>query len=195
MTHDPNPTFRPTWSAAPGATVGGVDEAGREPLAGAVVAAVVVLARRRVELAVRIRGEALGWGLGRADVAEIDTLNILNATFLAMQRAVATLAWGPAELLVDGNRAPSFAGFPGAVRAIVGGDLCVPAVSAASILAKVARDEEMRALDGFFPHGFARHKGYSTAEHRAVLSRLAPCPVHRRSFRPVREALQTGALA
>jgi ribonuclease HII len=192
-------------SARPG--VGGVDEAGRGPLAGAVVAAVVVLvpgqviegvtdskllsAGRRVRLAERIRCEALGWALGRAEVAEIDALNILRATMLAMQRAVAALPVAPAEILVDGNRAPSFAGFRGTVRSIVGGDRSAPAISAASILAKVARDEEMRLLDEAYPqYGFARHMGYPTEAHRAALARFGPCPEHRRSFRPVRDALR-----
>ncbi len=195
---------RPHISARAG--IAGVDEAGRGPLAGAVVAAVVILgpqqvivgvtdskllsARRRELLAERIRHEALAWALGRADVEEIDSINILNATFLAMQRAVTALALPPAEIQVDGNRAPDFPGFDGAVRCIVRGDRSCPAISAASILAKVARDEEMRMLDAVFPqYGFARHKGYPTADHRAVLSRIGPCAAHRRSFSPVREAL------
>jgi ribonuclease HII len=189
--------------------VAGVDEAGRGPLAGAVVAAAVILdrqqviagvtdskllsARRREALAECIRREAVGWALGRAEVEEIDSINILNATFLAMQRAVAGLTVHAAEICVDGNRAPRFAGFSGTVHAIVGGDLSCPAISAASILAKVARDAEMLLLDRAFPqYGFARHKGYPTADHREVLGRLGPCPVHRRSFGPVRAALARG---
>lgn len=204
--------------AAPGPTIAGVDEAGRGPLAGAVVAAVVILgagqaiegvtdsklltARRREALAARIRAEALGWALGRAEVEEIDAVNILNATFLAMQRAVAALGVGlaagpgvaPGEIRVDGNRAPRFAGFAGSVRTLVGGDRLCPAISAASVLAKVARDEEMCLLDRDFPgYGFARHKGYPTADHRAALERLGPCPAHRRTFAPVRAALGRSA--
>lgn len=201
---NPVPQARPLIRVSTG--IAGVDEAGRGPLAGAVVAAVVILdpqqviagvtdskllsARRREMLAERIRHEALAWALGRADVEEIDNVNILNATFLAMQRAVIALAVRPAEIHVDGNRAPAFPGFGGAVRPIVGGDRSCPAISAASILAKVARDEEMRVLDEAFPqYGFARHKGYPTAEHREALGRLGPCPAHRRSFAPVRAAL------
>ncbi len=186
--------------------VGGIDEAGRGPLAGAVVAAVVVLApgqmiagvcdskllgeRAREDLAARIRAQALAWALGRAEAAEIDAVNILQATFLAMQRAVAALDMVPPRLQIDGNRAPVFADFAGQVETVVGGDRACAAIAAASILAKVARDAEMRRLDGAFPgYGFARHKGYPTADHRAALVRLGPCVEHRRSFRPVREAL------
>lgn len=201
----------PAPQASPASAVGGVDEAGRGPLAGAVVAAVVVLgagqsiagvrdskqltAGRRVALAAQIRAEALAWALGRAEVAEIDALDILRATMLAMQRAVAALglpaAGAPGEILVDGNCAPPFAGFAGRIRAVVGGDRTVAAISAASILAKVARDEEMHRLDQAYPgYGFGRHMGYPTAAHREALGRLGPCPVHRLSFRPVRAALE-----
>ncbi|MCC7258056.1 MAG: ribonuclease HII [Gammaproteobacteria bacterium] len=193
-----------------GDLVGGVDEAGRGPLAGAVVAAVVVLApgqviegvrdsklltaRARETAAARIREQALAWALGRAEAAEIDALNILNATFLAMQRAVAALGVAPALLQVDGNRAPAFPGFVGPVQAVIGGDRSCPAISAASILAKVARDAEMLRLHEAYPgYGFARHKGYPTADHRAALARFGPCAAHRRSFRPVREALGAAA--
>jgi ribonuclease HII len=193
-----------------GRGIGGVDEAGRGPLAGPVLAAVVVLApgqvidgvrdskllsaARREQLAERIRGAALGWALGRSEAEEIDRLNILNATLLAMQRAVATLTVQPVEILVDGNRVPRFAGFTGAVRAIVGGDRSCPAISAASILAKVARDAEMRQLDREYPgYGFAAHMGYPTASHRQALEQMGPCPAHRQSFRPVREAPAAGA--
>lgn len=188
---------------------GGVDEAGRGPLAGAVLAAVVVLApgqlisgvrdskqlsaARREALVERIQREALGFALGRADVAEIDRLNILQASLLAMERAVAGLSQPPAELLVDGNRAPRFAGFAGPVRCLVGGDRSSPAIAAASILAKVARDAEMIELDRSYPdYGFARHKGYPTAAHRAALMRLGPCPAHRHSYAPVRLAAGRG---
>lgn len=199
----PTPVCIPTPAAE---VIGGIDEAGRGPLAGAVVAAVVVLApgqaiagvrdskllgaRAREELAGCIRAQALAWALGRAEAAEIDAVNILQATLLAMQRAVAALGVVPARLQVDGNRAPAFAGFAGPVETVVGGDRTCAAIAAASILAKVARDEEMRRLDASFPgYGFARHKGYPTADHRAALARLGPCAEHRRSFRPVREAL------
>jgi ribonuclease HII len=192
---------------AGGPAVAGVDEVGRGPLAGAVIAAVVLLeprqviagvadskllgASRRVALADRIRAEALDWALGRAEVEEIDAVNILNATWLAMQRAVAALRYVPAEIRVDGNRAPVFAGFTGTVRCIVGGDRTETSISAASILAKVARDAEMTALDGQYPgYGFAQHKGYPTAAHCAALAALGPSPIHRRSFAPVRAAIE-----
>ncbi len=194
------------------AGIGGVDEAGRGPLAGAVVAAVVVLApgqaiegvrdskllsaAQRQRVARRIHAEALAWALGRATVAEIDRLNILNATFLAMQRAVAGLAVVPRELAVDGNRAPRFAGFAGPVRAVVGGDRSCQAIAAASILAKLARDAEMLELEAAHPgYGFARHKGYPTAEHRAALLRLGPCAAHRLSYAPVRAVAACGVRA
>ena len=189
------------------ATIGGLDEAGRGPWAGAVVAAVVVLRasqriagvtdskmlspRRREVLAARIREEALAWGLGRAEVWEIDSLNILNATFLAMRRALATLYVHPALLRIDGNRCPALPEFAGAVETMVGGDRLCPAVGAASILAKVTRDREMLSLDDEYPgYGFARHKGYGTPEHQNALARLGPCAAHRRSFRPVQAALR-----
>jgi ribonuclease HII len=143
---------------------------------------------------VRIRREALAWALGRAEVEEIDRLNILNATLLAMQRAVAALREAPGEIRVDGNRAPAFPGHSGVVRAIIGGDRSCPAIAAASILAKVARDAEMRELHAVFPgYGFSSHMGYPTATHRAALAALGPCPAHRRSFRPVAEALAAGS--
>jgi ribonuclease HII len=200
------PAVPPTPAAG---CIAGVDEAGRGPLAGAVVAAVVVLrpgqriegvtdsklltAARREALAPRIRAQSLAWALGRAEVAEIDAVNILNATLLAMQRAVAALGLAPALIRVDGNRAPRFPGCAGAVETVVGGDRSCPAIAAASILAKVTRDAEMLELDALFPgYGFARHKGYPTADHRAALGRLGPSPVHRRSFGPVREALVAG---
>jgi len=187
----------------PLAGIAGVDEAGRGPLAGPVVTAAVILdplrpvdgvadskcltARRREQLAEVIREDALAWALGRAEAAEIDTLNILQATLLAMRRAVAALARSPSLVLVDGNRCPEF-GCPAV--ALVGGDRRVAAISAASILAKVARDREMEMLDTRFPgYGLARHKGYPTAAHRAALIRLGPSPVHRRSFAPVRDCI------
>jgi len=185
--------------------IAGLDEAGRGPLAGPVFAAAVILdparsivgladskklsAARREQLAVEIRSKALAWALGRAGVAEIDRLNILQAALLAMQRAVAALPIAPAQALVDGNRCPPLA-CP--CRAIVKGDATVPAISAASILAKVARDAELCELHDRYPHyGFAQHKGYPTAAHLDALRRFGPCPEHRRSFAPVTAVLQT----
>lgn len=179
--------------------IAGVDEAGRGPLAGAVLAAAVILdplrsipgladskqlspARREV-LAAQIRAQALCWGMGRAEVEEIDRLNILRASLLAMERAVAALSVVPRLVQVDGNRCPTL---PMPVLAIIGGDAKVAAISAASILAKVARDAEMVALDALYPgYGLAKHKGYPTAEHRRALESLGPTPIHRRSFRPL----------
>lgn len=179
--------------------IAGVDEAGRGPLAGAVLAAAVILdplrsipgladskqlspARREV-LAAQIRAQALCWGMGRAEVEEIDRLNILRASLLAMERAVAALSVVPRLVQVDGNRCPTL---PMPVLAIIGGDAKVAAISAASILAKVARDAEMAALDALYPgYGLAKHKGYPTAEHLRALESLGPTPIHRRSFRPL----------
>jgi ribonuclease HII len=180
----------------------GVDEAGRGPLAGPVVAAAVILdparpvvglrdskrlsAPRRARLAEEIRARALAWGLGSADPEEIDRLNILAATHLAMERALAALDRLPELVLIDGNRAPSI-GI--AMRTIVGGDATVASISAASILAKVARDELMVGMAARYPgYGFEVHKGYPTAEHRRALARLGPTDIHRLSFAPVREA-------
>ena len=178
----------------------GVDEAGRGPLAGDVVAAAVILPAdcripglddskklspaRRDTLFERIRAEAIAWSVGRADPSEIDELNILQASLLAMRRAVDALQPSPQFVLVDGNRLPVW---DYEALALVSGDALVPAISAASILAKVTRDREMQALDGRYPgYGFALHKGYPTAEHLDALRRLGPCAVHRRSFAPVR---------
>ena len=177
----------------------GVDEAGRGPLAGPVFAAAVILAderpiagltdskllspARRDEIARQIRDSALAWAVASASVAEIDTMNILRATLLAMQRAVAALGMSPHEVWVDGLHCPSVAC---TVRAIVRGDLTVGAISAASILAKVSRDALLVELDQVYPgYGFAQHKGYGTREHLAALHHLGPCPIHRRSFAPV----------
>jgi ribonuclease HII len=182
-----------------GPLIAGIDEAGRGPLAGPVVAAAVILdparpirglrdskqlsAGQRERLAATIRADALAWAVGSADVAEIDGLNILQATLLAMQRACAGLAVAPAEAWIDGNCCPRLS-CP--ARAIVKGDRDVAAISAASILAKTARDAMLVALDERHPgYGFARHKGYGTPEHLAALARYGPCAIHRRSFAPV----------
>jgi ribonuclease HII len=179
----------------------GVDEAGRGPLAGAVFAAAVILdpARpisgladskvlseaRRDALALEIRERALGWCIASASVEEIDTLNILQATMLAMSRAVEGLSVRPDEVLIDGNRVPKQIALP--ARAIVKGDATVAEISAASILAKTARDAELVALDAQHPgYGFARHKGYPTAEHLAAIERLGVLPEHRKTFGPVK---------
>jgi ribonuclease HII len=182
--------------------IAGVDEAGRGPLAGPVFAAAVILdasrplrglrdsklltAAARARLAIDIRAGALAWSVALADVGEIDALNILQATLLAMRRAVDGLAVAPGEVLVDGNQCPRLAC---RVRAIVGGDRLVASISAASILAKTARDALLVDLDAAHPgYGFARNKGYGTPEHLAALDRLGPCAVHRRSFAPVAQA-------
>lgn len=196
------PLFDPP-AVVPVAHVAGVDEAGRGPLAGAVYAAAVILdparpieglndskklsARRREALFEIIQAQALAWCIATASVEEIDRLNILQASLLAMQRAVAGLGLAPAQVLVDGNRAPSF---PCPARAIVGGDALEPVISAASILAKVARDRSMLELHTWYPqYGFDKHKGYPTAEHLAALAEHGPCPEHRTSFGPVRRLL------
>ena len=179
--------------------IAGVDEVGRGPLAGDVVAAAVILsdpapagvtdskaltAKRREGLADVIRKEAISWALGRASVAEIDELNILEASLLAMRRAVEGLSVTPTLVLVDGNRLPRWS-FES--RAIVKGDLREPAIGAASILAKVQRDGEMQALHDQYPgYGFDQHKGYPTKAHLAALERLGVTPIHRRSFAPVK---------
>lgn len=191
------------------ARLAGVDEAGRGPLAGAVYAAAVILdparpikgladskqlsARRREQLAIEIREYSLAWCVCAASVEEIDRINILQATLLAMQRAVEGLQVPPEEICVDGLHVPRV---DCAAHALVEGDRLVPAISAASILAKVARDAEMLDWDARFPHyGFARHKGYATAEHLAALREHGPCAIHRNSFAPVREAAAQGRLS
>jgi ribonuclease HII len=187
-----------------GALLAGVDEAGRGPLAGPVVAAAVILdaaypiagladsktlsAARREELAGQIRLRATAWALGMASVEEIDRLNILQATLLAMQRAVQGLAIVPALVLVDGNCAPQLS-CP--VRTVVRGDASVQEISAASILAKVTRDALLLELDSQYPgYGLAVHKGYPTAAHLRALQGLGPSPIHRRSFGPVKRLLE-----
>lgn len=183
-------------------TICGVDEAGRGPLAGPVFAAAVILdpgcpidglrdskqlsARQREILAQQVRDRALGWAVAQASVAEIDELNILQATMLAMRRAVTALTVRPALALVDGNRAPEL---DCPVRTLIRGDSLEPAISAASILAKTARDALMNELHARHPgYGFDRHKGYGSAAHLAALRALGPCEAHRRSFAPVRAA-------
>ncbi|MDK8265440.1 ribonuclease HII [Pseudomonas sp. SORGH_AS199] len=184
------------------ALVAGVDEVGRGPLCGAVVTAAVILdpgkpilglndskklsLARREALFDEIQEKALAWCVARAEVAEIDQLNILHATMLAMQRAVEGLQVQPRLALIDGNRCPKLA-VPSSP--VVKGDSQVPAIAAASILAKVSRDREMQVLDALYPgYGLAGHKGYPTAEHLDALRRLGPTPIHRRSFAPVRDA-------
>ena len=183
--------------------IAGVDEAGRGPLAGPVVAAAVILdeqhpikgladskilsASRRERLYDEIRAKALCCSIAQASVEEIDRLNILQATMLAMRRAVQGLRLKPHLVLVDGNRIPVM---DIRAEAIIKGDALIPAISAASILAKVYRDHGCEALDQQYPlYGFARHKGYGTAEHLAALKAHGPCDQHRRSFAPVRIAL------
>ncbi|HGE8425050.1 TPA: ribonuclease HII [Serratia marcescens] len=188
----------------PAATlIAGVDEVGRGPLVGAVVTAAVILdpaqpivgladskklsEKRRLALYDEIVAKALSWSLGRAEPAEIDQLNILHATMLAMQRAVAGLHIAPDMVLIDGNRCPNL---PMRSQAVVKGDSRVAEISAASILAKVTRDREMAELDSEFPdYGFAQHKGYPTALHLERLAVLGATEHHRRSFAPVKRAL------
>lgn len=184
--------------------IAGVDEVGRGPLVGAVVTAAVILdpakpikgladskkltEKCREALFEEIKEKALCWSLGRAEADEIDQINILHATMLAMQRAVAGLAIQPDYVLIDGNRCPKL---PMASLAIVKGDSRVAEISAASIMAKVSRDREMVALDSLFPaYGFAQHKGYPTPTHLKVLAELGATEFHRRSFAPVKRVLE-----
>ena len=196
-----------TFEGSPsGSGIAGVDEAGRGPLAGPVVAAAVVLDPRRpidgladskrlrpsvrTRLAGSIKERAAAWSLGWSSVEEIDRMNILQATLLAMSRAVAGLSSPPVLVLVDGNQRPLL---DCPVRTIVGGDGSVAAISAASILAKVARDRHMEVLDARYPgYGLAGHKGYPTAEHLRALAQQGVSDCHRRSFRPVRKIIQGG---
>ena len=206
MTDDPFAEYRlsqpwhpETFTWRPGMRLAGVDEVGRGPLVGAVVTAAVILdpdnpiegladskklsARRRERLAEQIRAQALDWALGRAEPREIDELNIQQAALLAMERAVRALSTPVDAVLADGHRAPNL---EGPVETVVKGDSRVPAISAASILAKVARDEEMLVLHQRWPqYGFDRHKGYPTRDHREALTRHGALDDHRRSFAPV----------
>ncbi|MAV49512.1 MAG: ribonuclease HII [Hyphomonadaceae bacterium] len=181
----------------------GIDEAGRGPWAGPVMAAAVVLdparpivgltdskklrEKKRSALEVEIKDKALFWSVACADQTEIDAMNIRKATFLAMRRSVETLTLKVEEILIDGNAVP--AAMADNARAIVKGDLKIPAISAASILAKTYRDREMVRLCAQYPgYGFSQHKGYGSAQHAAALERLGPCNIHRQSFAPVRKA-------
>ena len=184
--------------------VAGVDEVGRGPLAGPVVAAAVILdparpiegladskllsEQKREQLHILIRERAIAWAVGRAETEEIDQINILQASLLAMRRAVLALRPQPEFALIDGNRCPAL---PCPAEAIIKGDMTVAAISAASILAKVTRDREMVELDQLYPgYGFASHKGYPTKAHLTALSTLGITPIHRRSFGPVKKYVQ-----
>jgi len=198
---------RPDYVRPSFALIAGVDEVGRGPLVGAVVTAAVILdpnnpivglndskklsEKKRLLLAEEIRSKALSWSLGRAEVEEIDELNILHATMLAMQRAVEGLHIKPEWVLVDGNRVPD--GLKHFGSAVVKGDSLVPEISAASIIAKVARDAEMTELHQQYPeYNFAGHKGYPTAEHLAAIAKHGILAEHRRSYKPVRDAIERG---
>ncbi len=186
--------------------IAGVDEVGRGPLAGPVVAGAVILnperpimgiadskqltAAARERLAPLIQAQAIAWALGRAEVEEIDRLNIFQASLLAMQRAIMALPVAPSLVLVDGKHCPSVS-CP--IRAVIKGDQTIAAIAAASIIAKVARDAEMVGLDKHYPgYSFGKHKGYPTRMHLTALEKLGPCPIHRRSFRPVERCLEMG---
>jgi len=183
--------------------IAGVDEVGRGPLAGPVVTAAVILdpskpiiglndskkltEKARARLAIEIKEKALAWSFGRAEVEEIDDINILQATMLAMQRAVAALVIKPTRVLVDGNRTPDF-GIP--AEAIIKGDGKIAEISAASIIAKVCRDTEMSDMDNIYPgYDFYKHKGYGTKIHLSALEKLGVCHIHRKSFAPVKKQL------
>lgn len=184
--------------------IAGVDEVGRGPLVGAVVTAAVILDpnnpiegltdskkltdKKRAVLFEEIKEKALAWSVGRAEPEEIDDINILSATMLAMERAVAGLTIKPDFVLIDGNRVPKGLNIP--AQAVVKGDLRVAEISAASILAKVVRDREMEVLDAQYPqYGFAKHKGYPTKAHFEALEQHGAIPEHRKSFKPVKKAL------
>lgn len=183
--------------------VAGVDEVGRGPLAGPVVAAAVILdpdnpiegladskkltEKRRESLSVEIKQKALSWSISRAEVEEIDDINILQASLLAMKRSVETLSHYPQLALIDGNHCPEL---DCAMEAIIKGDSKEPAISAASILAKVARDNEMKEMEDIYPgYGFAKHKGYPTKQHRDAIIKLGITDIHRKSYAPVQQQL------
>ena len=193
----------PDQSEFAGLLIAGGDEAGRGPLAGPVIAAAVILGNgveidglrdskqltenARNRLAEEIQRRSVSWGVGRAEAEEIDAINILQASLLAMRRAVAALHITPELVLIDGNRCPEL---PYQARSIVKGDQTVPAISAASILAKVSRDTEMVDMDYLYPgYGFARHKGYPTRQHLQALAEKGLCAIHRRTFGPVKQYL------
>lgn len=180
--------------------IAGVDEVGRGPLAGPVIAAAVILdnyktisgltdskvlsKKRRVILSEYILQNAVAVGVGRAEPEEIDEYNILQATLKAMLRAIESLSHKPSSILIDGNHAPQC---ELNIQTVVGGDLIIPEISAASIVAKVIRDDEMTEMDSLYPgYGFANHMGYPTRQHLEALKKLGPSPIHRQSFRPVR---------
>ena len=186
----------------------GVDEVGRGPLIGAVVAAAVILdpkkpiegltdskkltEKRREELSILIKENALSWSLGRAEVEEIDEINILQASMLAMKRAVEGLSIEAKHCLIDGNRCPAL---KCTSEAIIKGDLKEPAIGAASIIAKVARDKEMKELDKIYPgYGLAKHKGYPTKQHMQAIIDLGITPIHRKSFAPVRRIIEEAGI-
>ena len=186
-------------------TIAGVDEVGRGTLAGDVVTAAVILdpenpvdgladskkltERRREQLYEEITSKAVCWSVGRASVTEIDTMNILAATMLAMDRAVQALDVQPEHILVDGNRLPAW---KYSAEAVIGGDGTIPCISAASIVAKVTRDREMALMENRYPgYGFKKHKGYGTSQHREAILALGPCGIHRTSFEPVKSILNT----
>ncbi len=183
--------------------IAGVDEVGRGPLAGPVVAAAVILdpnkpiegladskklsESKRQQLALEIKEKAMAWSIARADIKEIDEINILQASLLSMKRAVETLSKSPDLALIDGNKLPDL---PMAMEAIIKGDCKEACISAASIIAKVDRDDEMIAMDAIYPgYGFAKHKGYPTKQHREAIQTLGITPIHRRSYAPVQKLL------
>lgn len=183
--------------------IAGVDEAGRGPLAGHVAAAAVILdpnkpiegiadskklsPKRREELAALIKSNCIAWAIGRAEVWEIDEINIFQATLLAMQRAIESLPTKPNQVLIDGTHCPKITGYD--MQAIVDGDNLIKEISAASIIAKTMRDKEMLEYDKLYPeYGFARHKGYGTKEHFAAIKKYGITKIHRKSFRPCYEA-------
>lgn len=201
----PSPATATAWRDLAGSLIAGVDEAGRGPLAGPVVAAAVILdparpvtgladskqltAAQRAALAPQIKAAALAWAIGSADHQEIDRLNILQATLLAMCRALRALSLSPTHVQIDGNRLPDLTALPFVctAEAIVRGDATHAAISAASILAKTSRDSLMEQMDARYPlYGFAGHKGYPTRAHLQQLQVHGPCAIHRRSFAPVK---------